>query len=191
MKLVAFEAELSFCLDDQTERVRSAAELAFLHLYRLIVADEDYRVKWRKAFEKHEMHCEKLGALHLLWHGIWAFKVDASGDETVLVYQEPPLIGSARLALGMVLTEWKRGAGNPDTEYVAAKEQAALYSGGVLAGVELASHRYLVVVAKKQIVPPGDLIEDAVTYLHINIAVDRKRLRPLPEDSRNSGAGQR
>jgi hypothetical protein len=34
------------------------------------------------------------------------------------------------------------------------------------------SHRYLVVVTKKQIVPPGDLIEGAVTYRHINIAVE-------------------
>ncbi|WP_157016640.1 hypothetical protein [Mesorhizobium xinjiangense] len=172
VKLVAFEAELSFCLDSQTERVRSAAELAFMHLQRLIVVDQDYRAKWRKAFEKHETHCERLGALHLLWHGIWAFKVDANGGKTDLVYQEPPQIGSAPVALGMVLTEWKRGIGNPDTEYVAAKEQAALYSGGVLAGVELESQRYLVVVTKKQIVPPGDLIEGTVTYRHINIAVE-------------------
>ena len=172
VKLIAFEAELTFCLDNQTERVRSAAELAFMHLQRLIVADEDYRAKWRKAFEKHETHCEKLGALHLLWHGIWAFKVDASGGKTDLVYQEPPQIGSAPVALGLVLTEWKTADGNADTEYVAAKEQAALYSGGVLAGVELVSHRYLVVVTKKQIVPPGDLIEGAVTYRHINIAVE-------------------
>lgn len=172
VKLVAFEAELTFCLDSQMERVRSAAELAFMHLQRLIVVDEDYRAKWRKAFEAHETHCENLGALHLLWHGIWAFKVDASGGKTDLVYQEPLKIGSVPIALGMVLTEWKRGAQNPETAYVAAKEQAALYSGGVLAGVELVSHRYLVVVTKTQIVTPDDSIEGGIVYRHINIAVE-------------------
>ena len=60
VKLVAFEAEVTFCLDDQFESIRSAAELAFMHLKRLIVADEDYRKKWQGAFAKHETHCEKL-----------------------------------------------------------------------------------------------------------------------------------
>lgn len=172
VKLVAFEAELTFCLDSQMERVRSTSELAFMHLQRLIVADEDYRSKWQNAFEAHETHCEKLGALHLLWHGIWAFKIDASGGKTDLMYQEPPKIGSLPVALGMVLTEWKKSANDPHTEYDAAKKQAAMYSGGVLAGVELVSHRYLVLVTKKQIVTPEDLIEGDVTYRHINIAVE-------------------
>jgi hypothetical protein len=160
VKLIAFEAEMTFCLDSQMERVRSASELAFMHLQRLIVADEEYRKKWQDAFAAGETHCERLGGVHLLWHGIWAFKVDASGGKTDLVYQEPLRTGEATVALGMVLTEWKRADGNPDAAFEAAKQQAALYSGGVLAGVELASHRYLVVVTRSQITPrPTPLTE--------------------------------
>ncbi|MDO9058436.1 MAG: hypothetical protein Q7U92_05360, partial [Bradyrhizobium sp.] len=50
--------------------------------------------------------------------------------------------------------------------------QAKAYSGGILAGVELASHRYLVVVTKKQVQLPPDETEGAVIYRHINIAVE-------------------
>lgn len=173
VKLIAFESELTFCLASTMERVRSAAELAFVHLQRLIVADEDYRKKWQAAaFAKHETHCERLGGVHLLWHGIWAFKADASGGKTDLVYQEPANPETAPVSLGMVLTEWKLGKGDFNTAYKEAKEQAAIYSGGILAGIELASHRYLVVVSKEQFTPPGDLIEGGITYRHINIAVE-------------------
>ena len=136
------------------ERVRSASELAFVHLQRVIVADEDFRKKWQAAFAKHETHCERLGGVHLLWHGIWAFKADAAGGKTDLVYQEPANTGGIQVSLGMVLTEWKRDKGDATAAYKQAKEQAAIYSGGILAGVELASHRNLVVVSKKQINRP-------------------------------------
>ena len=172
VKLVAFEAEMTFCLDSPMERVRSASELAFMHLQRLIVVDDEYRKKWQAAFASHETRCERLGGVHLLWHGIWAFKADASGGKTDLVYQEPLRAGTTPVALGMVLTEWKRSDGKPQAAFDAAKRQAALYSGGVLAGVELVSHRYLVVVTKSQIVPLADVTDGAVIYRHINIAVD-------------------
>ena len=110
VKLVAFESELTYCLESPMERVRSASELAFMHLQQLIVVDEEYRAKWRKAFSVRETHCEKLGAVHLLWHGIWAFKADAnSGGRTDLVYQEPLQVDAAPVAIGMIFTEWKRG----------------------------------------------------------------------------------
>ncbi|WP_027516115.1 hypothetical protein [Bradyrhizobium sp. WSM1417] len=172
VKLVAFEAEMTFCLNSPTESVRSASELAFMHLQRLIVVDEEYRNKWQTAFATHETHCERLGGVHLLWHGIWAFKVDASGGKTDLVYQEPLRTGTIPVALGMVLTEWKRAASKAEEAFADAKQQAAIYSGGVLGGVELATHRYLVIVTKNQIVPPADIIDGGVVYRHINIAVD-------------------
>src|ERR1700722_9028346 len=34
--------------------------------------------------------CERLGAVHLLWHGIFAFKVDGSGARTDLIAPEQP-----------------------------------------------------------------------------------------------------
>ncbi len=143
-----------------------------MHLQRLIVTDGKYRKEWQAAFAHHETHCEKLGAVHLLWHGIWAFKADASGGKTDLVYQEPMESGTAPVALGIVLTEWKRANGNPEAAYADAKDQAELYTGGVLAGVELATHRYLVLVTEKQIKTPPDVVQGAITYRHINIAVD-------------------
>jgi len=117
VKLVAFESEMTFCLDSPMERVRSAAELAFMHLQRLIVVDKDYRKKWQDAFATHETHCEQLGDLHLLWHGIWAFKVGASGGQTDLVFQEPLRTGVGPVALGMVLTEWKKTNGSSNRAY--------------------------------------------------------------------------
>ena len=173
VKLIAFESELTYCLESPMERVRSASELAFMHLQQLIVADEEYRAKWREAFSVRETHCEKLGAVHLLWHGIWAFKADASsGGRTDLVYQEPLQVDAAPVAIGMILTEWKRADGSPEHAYAEARHQAEFYSAGVLGGVELTSHRYLVAVTKKQIVPPTDATEGTVTYRHINIAVE-------------------
>jgi len=169
---VAFEAEMTYCLDSPMERVRSASELAFMHLQRLIVVDEEYRKKWQTAFASHETHCEKLGGVHLLWHGIWAFKADASGGKTDLVYQEPLQTNPVPVALGMVLTEWKRAVSKSDVAFADARQQAAIYSGGVLAGVELATHRYLVAVTEKQIVPPADVVDGGVVYRHINIAVE-------------------
>ena len=174
VKLIAFESAMTYYLDSPMERVRSASELAFMHLQRLIVVDGGYREKWQTAFAVHETHCEKLGAVHLLWHGIWAFKADASGGKTDLVYQEPPKTGAPPVALGMVLTEWKRANGNPEASYAVAKQQALLYTGSVLAGVELASHRYLVLVTENQITPPANVVEGAITYRHINIAVKPK-----------------
>ena len=88
------------------------------------------------------------------------------------VYQEPLALAGAPVSLGTVIAEWKLDKGDVAAAYKEAKEQAAIYSGGVLAGVELASHRYLVVVSKQQIIPPGDLIEGGITYRHINIAVE-------------------
>jgi hypothetical protein len=172
VKLVAFESEMSYSLDSPMERVHSASELAFMHLQRLIVVDEDYRKKWQTAFDAGETHCEKFGGVHLLWHGIWAFKVNSVGGATDLVYPEPLATGSTPVALGMVLTEWKKTDNEPTAAYETAMRQAELYSGGVLAGLELASHLYLVVVTKKQFTPPQDVTKNAVIYRHINIAIE-------------------
>ncbi len=89
--------------------LRALSDRAFQHLQRLIVVDDEVRRKWQAAFAKGEVECEKLGAVHLSGHGIWAFKIDASGGRTDLVYQEPAggLIKEQQYAEGLVLTEWK------------------------------------------------------------------------------------
>jgi hypothetical protein len=174
VKIVAFEAEITYCLHSPTEALRSASELAFLHLQNLIVVDGECRDKWQNAFAAGETNCERLGAVHLLWHGIWAFKADGSGGRTDLVYREGLRTGSIPTTVGMVLTEWKvvAGSGNVDLQYEHARSQAASYASGALAGVELASHRYLIAVSQKQLAPPSDVVSGGVTYRHINIAVD-------------------
>jgi hypothetical protein len=62
----------------------------------------------------------------------------------------------------MVMTEWKKTGDDPTAAYATARKQAELYSGGVLGGLELASHRYLVVVTKQQFTPPQDISQEAV-----------------------------
>lgn len=174
--LTAFETEISFLLSDVQESIRARSERAFAHLQRSIVADRLFREKWQTAYGEGEVACEKLGAVHLLLHGIWAFKVDTAGARTDLVFQEPAsdLSNAQRYANGFVLTEWKK-ASPGDTSgrsFEEARLQAHRYSQGALAGSELTGYRYAVVVSRHQLDVPDDLIEDVVVYRHINIAVD-------------------
>jgi hypothetical protein len=111
--LGAFETEMEFIMSDMQEVIRSRADRAFEHLQRMIVADSDFKGKWQTAFGRNEEACEQLGAAHLLLHGIWAFKANAEGERTDLVYQEPisDFANLERSAEGLVLTEWKRANG--------------------------------------------------------------------------------
>jgi hypothetical protein len=174
--LAAFETEMSFILSDVQESIRARSERAFSHLQRLIVVDSYFREKWQSAFDKGEVACEKLGAVHLLLHGIWAFKVDALGARTDLVFEEPAgdLTKEERYVDGFVLTEWKKASLGDDVgqRFAEARIQARRYAQGALAGSELASYRYAVVVTCQQVEIPDDLREGAVIYRHINIAVD-------------------
>lgn len=173
--LAAFETEMSFLLSDVQESTRSRSERAFSHLQRSIIADEDLRAKWQKAFEHGEVACEKLGAVHLLLHGIWAFKVDAAGARTDLVFQEPPddFIAAQRYADGFVLTEWKKAAEDSESgqRFVEARLQARRYAQGPLGAIELTGYRYAVVVSRQQVSIPDDLREGGVVYRHVNVAV--------------------
>jgi hypothetical protein len=171
--LSAFRARLSFHLADQGEQIRSRAELAFLHLQRLIAVDEDIRKKWENAFERGEVYCEALGAVHLLWHGIWAFKANAAGARTDLIYNEAPPQAVQTAAVGLALTEWKlvRASDTSSAKFAEAQQQAERYITGSLAGFELMSHRYLIAVSKEEISPPIDEEKNGVIYRHINTAV--------------------
>jgi hypothetical protein len=174
--LAGFETEMSFVLSDTQEVIRSLSERAFVHLQRSIVADPEFRGKWATAFKDGEVACEKLGAVHLLLHGIWAFKVDATGGRTDLVFQEPvkDVSDEERYADGIVLTEWKVAGTRNDgpKQFESARSQAERYAQGVPAGNELTSYRYIVVVTQEQVGVPADLTKDDVVYRHINVAVD-------------------
>jgi hypothetical protein len=176
--LSAFEPEISFLLADVQQAIRSRSELAFAHLQRSIVVDEEFRKKWQAAFSSGEVVCEGLGAVHLLSHRIWAFKVSAEGERTDLVYQEP----AARFereqsnAEGLVLTEWKKAAskGQAEAKFKEARDQAHRYGRGVLAGNELTHYRFAIVVSEEQVPIPDDISLDGIVYRHINIAVKPK-----------------
>jgi hypothetical protein len=174
--LAALEGEITYVLRDRDETIRLRTDLAFEHLNRSIVVDENVRAKWTKAYDAHEVQCEKLGAVHLLAHGIWAFKVYGIGARTDLVYQEPIVNTSriARTADGLVLTEWKRLLAKGDTaaSFADARSQAESYSTGVLAGTELKRYRYAIVVSRKNIPIPEDIEIKGIVYRHINVAVD-------------------
>ena len=174
--LAAIESEISYLLADQQEYVRARSERAFLHLRRLLAVDADARSKWRNAFDQRETECEKLGAVHLLWHGILGFKVHATGAQTDLIFGEPiepPF--EQRGIEGLVLTEWKL-AKDPKTAkecFNEARIQAELYKQGPLAGNELTAYRYLVVVSLQDLEGvPHDRNESGVIYRHINIAIE-------------------
>jgi hypothetical protein len=174
--LAAFETEMSFLLSDIQESIRSRSERAFSHLQRSIVVDAEFRAKWKKAFADGEVACEKLGAVHLLLHGIWAFKIDAVGARTDLVFQEAAadFAEAQRYADGFVLTEWKKanteGQSRQCFEY--ARSQARRYVQGPLFASELTGYRYAVVVSSQRVEVPADLREGGVVCRHINVSVD-------------------
>ncbi len=131
-----------------------------------------YELKWAMAVKDRETACEKLGAVHLLSHGIWAFKIAATKAETDLVYEEP--IGNyaekiRRSARALVLTEWKLVKDKAEAKDRAAEAIAETveYAGGVLHDLELKRTRYVVLVAERDEVPPHDQQHADITYRHI------------------------
>lgn len=172
--LVGLCVEIASALVDREAVGRRNTERAFEHLQRSIVADENYRERWRSVYKEGETACERLGAVHLLLHGIWAFKAHSEGERTDLVLQDKLAIGNAeRSADTLVLTEWKLAKKRSE---VAAKaedgmRQARIYGSSSLAAIELASVRYIVVVTEEREVMRDDERVGPVTYRFINIAV--------------------
>jgi hypothetical protein len=183
--LVGLCTEVTSSLADRDALGRRNTERAFEHLQRSIVADESYRNRWQAAYKAGETACERLGAVHLLLHGIWAFKAHSEGERTDLVLQERLAIGKAeQIADTIVLTEWKLAKKRTDVMAKAedGMRQAQLYSGSSLAAVELASVRYIVVVTEEREEMRGDERIGLVTYRFINVAVSP--LKPSVEARR-------
>jgi len=150
--------ELDYAFSDNEVAARRLVERAFLHLQRSLAADDDVRRRWYGA--GGEVACETLGALHLLAHGVWAFKADAVGARTDLILGRPLSQDEPRASdvEAFVLTEWKLAAtaadvrGNMDE----AHTQLALYHRGALGGFELSTRRYVVIVADEHVDLPLD-----------------------------------
>jgi hypothetical protein len=174
--LSIFANLMTAALADVQLPLRALTDRAFQHLQRLIVVDDEVRKKWQSAFAGGEVECEKFGAVHLLGHGIWAFKINASGGRTDLVYQEPAgtLIREQQFAEGFVLTEWKvvKSPAEVEAKCREAREQTKLYTSGVLGGTELTGYRYIVVASDKEVKLPRSHKEGGIEYRYINIVVN-------------------
>lgn len=175
IELCAMETELTHCLSDREVTVQRLVERAFLHLKRTLVVDEDAANRWQAALAVGETRVEKLGGVHLLSHGIWAFKSNADGERTDLILGH--VLSNdrevAEVAAGLVLTEWKvaRDAASAAAQWAHALYQARRYTAGALAGYELRSVRYLVLVTRDHVIPPEDIREGPAVFRHVNIPV--------------------
>ncbi|GJM43351.1 MAG: hypothetical protein DHS20C21_01930 [Gemmatimonadota bacterium] len=174
--LSILRSDVEFFLNDRRSLLSSLVHRALLHLQRLIVADENVKNTWSDAFGRGETSVERLGGAHFLHHGIYAFKVDAERERTDLVLGGKlaitPEIHAA--AEGLVLTEWKmvRKPSEIETQARTGKDQAMLYSMGSLAGFELTSERFVILVSRERLPARDPETIDSVTYTYANIAVD-------------------
>jgi hypothetical protein len=175
--LLSLKVELDYLLSDQQEHIRSRAERAFLHLQRVLAVDATVREQWKAALNgQGETACEQLGAVHLLQHGIFAFKVNSTGARTDLVFADMRDDFGSRGLDGLVLTEWKVGNdASADTKFAEAREQMKLYRRSALAGPELTAVRYAIVVSPTDLaIAPRDHEEHGLLYRQINISIDPK-----------------
>lgn len=173
--LMAARADVDYALADTEVVARRLVDRAFTHLQRSLVADRFVNAKWRRAFREGETACERLGAVHLLSHGLWAFKADAKGGRTDLIIGGPVRLDHAsRSAEAMVLTEWKlvRNTDDPAAKLEEAITQAQIYCEEVLAGFEIESRRYAVLVAERNLSGLPDATERAgKTYQTVAVTV--------------------
>ncbi len=171
--LQAIESAVTFSLSVLEEQVLSTTERALQHLQRSLLVDELLRQRWLNAFDKREEQIEALGAVHLLSHGIFAFKVNAAGARTDLVLPDSVPGDVARYSTGIVLTEWKlvKPKYKPEVKFAEARTQAALYASGPLAAMELRRTRYAIVVSKQTVQCPPDEERDGVVYRNVNISL--------------------
>ena len=176
--LLVFQAKLDHLIGDFELFARRTIERSFVHLRRTLVVDANVSNSWKKVFEGvGETGVERLGAVHLLSHGIWAFKINSEGEKTDLVLGEPFKTVQddvSRTAEVVALTEWKIVKDKKDVQPLASKAltQAKLYASGSLAGLELERWRYLVLVSLDRILPlPEDVKDGSITYRHINIPI--------------------
>ncbi len=174
LPLFSLKIQIDYLLKDLEYSIRTTTELAFEHLRRTIIVDENVRNKWQAA--ENEVACEKMGALHLLSHGIWAFKIDTAKARTDLIYQEPLDKYNetiSRSSIGLILTEWKKVKKSNQIENKAseARNQLTKYAYGALSGIELKRTRYVILVTEKDERPPEDHLEHGILYRHIIIPV--------------------
>jgi hypothetical protein len=126
-------------------------------------------------FKAGEVACEGLGSVHLLSHGVWAFKVSATGERTDLILGERLVVDDVlrHAAAGMTLTEWKVVRPGDDALDLQARAmgQAKRYAEGSLAGFEVRKTRFIVLVSGDHIRLPQQVLEEGIRSRIVNIAV--------------------
>jgi len=149
-------------------------KLAFLHLQRTLIVDADARRKWMNAFNEGEESLEKLGANHLLAHGLWAFKSCEESLKKDLVLgtairaDEVQAVGAC-----LVLTEWKKVTSETLAEKSKmAYENARQHSEDPVAGSELKFEKYLIMVSENLLTMPASIAEDDVRYVYMNLSIN-------------------
>jgi len=174
--LAAFRYELDYHLSDFQFITTRRVERAFMHLQYSIIANPSVRQTWKKAFENREEDCERLGAAHLLWHGIYAFKANATGgrSDLILGHTVDDATRVAEVADSLVLTEWKAVRDSKDAKKIAeqAQKQIEAYTCGPLAGLEFTRYRYVVLVSQKQIITLPEVQFQNAICRNVNVAVD-------------------
>ncbi len=176
VRALELEVAIEYFLSDKDSRMADRVDIAFHHLRAIIACDGDVKEKWAAAFKEGEVDCEKLGALHLLHHGVFPFKIDGNGARTDLAFGSSILADDFQGPGPLVLTEWKRVGDEADSvkKRNEAIKQCQIYAKRSLLATELKSIRYIVLVSNgslsKQIL--ADQVESDHTYRIININVN-------------------
>jgi hypothetical protein len=152
---------------------KEKAKLALLHLQRTLIVDSDLRLKWLKAFREGDEAIGKLGAIHLLAHGLWAFRATKESEKRDLILNTPILADEVQ-AVGacLVLTEWRKIT----SENVAEKAKQALsearkYGESHVPGSELKMEKYLIMVSEKPVNVPAPIQDDDTRYIYMNLSL--------------------
>lgn len=177
-----FNSEMGFYLKDHEIMTKDKVRLAFLHLQRTLMIDLEVQKKWQAAFQEGESALERLGATHLLAHGLWAFKPRGATERLDLIFghdiksEEVELTGSS-----LVLTEWK--SVKAETLNEKSKEvlsQVRKYGLGGLPGAELKREKYLVMVSENPLEMPPALMDGDIRYLYFNLVINPAKLELSP-----------
>jgi len=173
--LSCLRTQVAFLASSPERQAVKLVKRAFRHLQWSIATSGQMRKEWKAAFNKGEAYCEKMGATHLLSQGIWAFKAGAAGAETDLILRGLSATDPApeKEADFMLLTEWKL-VKNPEKRPVVTEtaiKQAALYSGGIVHGIEIATHRFIVLVSENETAEPNSVERGGIMYHIISLAV--------------------
>jgi hypothetical protein len=193
--LVMFAGEMTYIFADRQHWLRLRSQRALEHLQRTLAVNKRVRQEWTEAFDgSGEVECEQLGGVHLLGQGIYAFKIDATGAATDLVFNEPvEPEEAARIGDGLVLTEWKVADNEAEAAsmFEQAFAQARIYPVTAMSGLLLRKYRYIIVITEQQM--PQEIVDGArrdlngVVYLPFNIAIrPRGAARQAEMDARRA-----